>query len=63
MLLPFAGKVPRDEGGCPGPNATGSVMRCWGRAPRSRYGVVLCGDDGPLTLGENTMRRICGAPL
>ena len=55
MLLPFGGKVPRDEGAVfVAPNATvlGDVVLGPGSAVW--YGAVLRGDDGTLTLGENT---------
>ena len=55
MLLPFGGKVPRDEGAVfVAPNATvlGDVVL--GPGSSVWYGAVLRGDDGTLTLGENT---------
>ena len=55
MLLPFGGKVPRDEGAVfVAPNATvlGDVVLRPGSSVW--YGAVLRGDDGTLTLGENT---------
>ena len=55
MLLPFGGKVPRDEGAVfVAPNATvlGDVVL--GSGSSVWYGAVLRGDDGTLTLGENT---------
>ena len=55
MLLPFGGKVPRDEGAVfVAPNATvlGDVVL--GPGSSVWYGAVLRGDDGILTLGENT---------
>ena len=55
MLLPFGGKVPRDEGAVfVAPNATvlGDVVL--GPGSSIWYGAVLRGDDGTLTLGENT---------
>ena len=55
MLLPFGGKVPRDEGAVfVAPNATvlGDVVL--GPGSSVWYGTVLRGDDGTLTLGENT---------
>ena len=55
MLLPFGGKVPRDEGAVfVAPNATvlGDVVL--GLGSSVWYGAVLRGDDGTLTLGENT---------
>ena len=55
MLLPFGGKVPRDEGAVfVASNATvlGDVVL--GPGSSVWYGAVLRGDDGTLTLGENT---------
>lgn len=55
MLLPFGGKVPRDKGAVfVAPNATvlGDVVL--GPGSSVWYGAVLRGDDGTLTLGENT---------
>ena len=55
MLLPFGGKVPRNEGAVfVAPNATvlGDVVL--GPGSSVWYGAVLRGDDGTLTLGENT---------
>ena len=55
MLLPFGGKAPRDEGAVfVAPNATvlGDVVL--GPGSSVWYGTVLRGDDGTLTLGENT---------
>lgn len=55
MLLPFGGKVPRDEGAVfVAPNSTvlGDVVL--GPGSSVWYGAVLRGDDGTLTLGENT---------
>lgn len=55
MLLPFGGKVPQDEGAVfVAPNATvlGDVVL--GPGSSVWYGAVLRGDDGTLTLGENT---------
>ena len=55
MLLPFGGKFPRDEGAVfVAPNATvlGDVVL--GPGSSVWYGAVLRGDDGTLTLGENT---------
>lgn len=55
MLLPFGGKAPRDEGAVfVAPNATvlGDVVL--GPGSSVWYGAVLRGDDGTLTLGENT---------
>lgn len=55
MLLRFGGKVPRDEGAVfVAPNATvlGDVVL--GPGSSVWYGAVLRGDDGTLTLGENT---------
>jgi len=55
MLLPFGGKDPRDEGAVfVAPNATvlGDVVL--GPGSSVWYGAVLRGDDGTLTLGENT---------
>ena len=55
MILPFGGKVPRDEGAVfVAPNATvlGDVVLKPGSSVW--YGAVLRGDDGTLTLGENT---------
>ena len=55
MLLPFGGKIPRDEGAVfVAPNATvlGDVVL--GPGSSVWYGAVLRGDDGTLTLGENT---------
>lgn len=55
MLLPFGGKVPRDEGAVfVAPNATvlGDVVL--GPGSSVWYGAILRGDDGTLTLGENT---------
>lgn len=55
MLLSFGGKVPRDEGAVfVAPNATvlGDVVL--GPGSSVWYGAVLRGDDGTLTLGENT---------
>ena len=51
MLLPFGGKVPRDEGAVfVAPNATvlGDVVL--GPGSSVWYGAVLRGDDGTLTL-------------
>ena len=55
MMLPFGGKKPRDEGAAfVAPNATvlGDVVL--GPGSTVWYGAVLRGDDGTLTLGENT---------
>ena len=55
MLLPFGGKAPQDEGAVfVAPNATvlGDVVL--GPGSSVWYGAVLRGDDGTLTLGENT---------
>ena len=55
MLLPFGGKVPRDEGAVfVAPNATvlGDVVL--GPGSSVWYGAVLRGDDGTLTLGEDS---------
>ena len=55
MMLPFGGKVPLDEGAVfVAPNATvlGDVVL--GPGSSVWYGAVLRGDDGTLTLGENT---------
>ncbi len=55
MMLPFGGKMPRDEGAVfVAPNATvlGDVVL--GPGSSVWYGAVLRGDSGTLTLGENT---------
>ena len=55
MIMPFGGKMPRDEGAVfVAPNATvlGDVVLMLGSSVW--YGAVLRGDDGTLTLGENT---------
>ena len=55
MLLPFGGKVPRDEGAvfvAPSATVLGDVVL--GPGSSVWYGAVLRGDDGTLTLGENT---------
>ena len=55
MLLPFGGKVPRDEGAVfVAPNATVLGDVALGPGSSVWYGAVLRGDDGTLTLGENT---------
>ena len=55
MFLSFCGKVPRDEGAAfVAPNATvqGDVILKAGSTVW--YGAVLRGDDGTLTIGENS---------
>ena len=55
MFLSFCGKVPRDEGAAfLAPNATvqGDVILKAGSTVW--YGAVLRGDDGTLTIGENS---------
>ena len=55
MFLSFCGKVPRDEGAAfVAPNATvqGDVILKTGSTVW--YGAVLRGDDGTLTIGENS---------
>ena len=55
MIVPFGGKVPQDRGAAfVAPNATvlGDVILEQGSSVW--YGAVLRGDDGILTLGENT---------
>ena len=55
MFLSFCGKVPRNEGAAfVAPNATvqGDVILKAGSTVW--YGAVLRGDDGTLTLGENS---------
>ena len=55
MFLSFCGKVPRNEGAAfVAPNATvqGDVILKAGATVW--YGAVLRGDDGTLTLGENS---------
>ena len=55
MMLSFCGKTPRDEGAAfIAPNATvqGDVVLKLGATVW--YGAVLRGDDGTLTVGENT---------
>ena len=55
MMMPFGGKMPRDEGAAfVAPNATvlGDVVLMPGSTVW--YGAVLRGDSGTLTLGENT---------
>lgn len=55
MIVPFGGKVPQDRGAAfVAPNATvlGDVILEQGSSVW--YGAVLRGDDGTLTLGENT---------
>ena len=55
MFLSFCGKVPRDEGAVfVAPNATvqGDVILKAGSTVW--YGAVLRGDDGTLTIGENS---------
>lgn len=55
MFLSFCGKFPRDEGAVfVAPNATvqGDVVLRPGSTVW--YGAVLRGDDGTLTIGENT---------
>ena len=54
MMIPFGGKMPRDEGAVfVADNATvlGDVVL--GPGSSVWYGAVLRGDDGTLTLGEN----------
>lgn len=60
MLLPFGGKVPRDEGAVfVAPNATvlGDVVL--GPGSSIWYGAVLRGDDGTLTLGHCALVHGC----
>ena len=55
MMIPFGGKMPKDCGAAfVAPNATvlGDVVLEKGSSVW--YGAVLRGDDGTLTLGENT---------
>ena len=55
MFLSFCGKVPRNEGAAfVAPNATvqGDVILKAGSTVW--YGAVLRGDDGTLTIGENS---------
>ena len=55
MMIPFRGKTPQDCGAAfVAPNATvlGDVVLEKGSSVW--YGAVLRGDDGTLTLGENT---------
>ena len=55
MMIPFGGKTPQDCGAAfVAPNATvlGDVVLEKGSSVW--YGAVLRGDDGTLTLGENT---------
>ena len=55
MILSFGGKTPRDEGAVfVAPNATvqGDVILKAGSTVW--YGAVLRGDDGTLTIGENS---------
>ena len=55
MFLSFCGKSPRNEGAAfVAPNATGLCDVVLGPGPSVWYGAVLRGDDGTLTLGENT---------
>ena len=58
MLLPFGGKVPRDEGAVfVAPNATvlGDVVL--GPGSSVWYGAVLRGDDGTLIMRCSTVTR------